>query len=102
MQINNLTPEEISVVLEHRERQKNQAQKRKNRLTLIGIAKNYEEWLQDNNRGSSFSTFTDEFGFDGSKATDVFRLVDEIRRNCAHAEAFYLTDDWAGAFSDRF
>lgn len=94
MKSTDLTQEEINLILGHREKQKERARERKNRIHLLDIAKKYEEWLQDNNRGSSFSTFMDEFGFSGLIAKDVFRLVEEIRRNCAFAEALDLADNW--------
>jgi len=93
IQPTDLTQQEIDLVLGYREKQKERARQRKNRVHLLNIAKAYEEWLQDNSRGSSFSTFMDEFGFNGLNSADVFRLVEEIRRTCDHAERLCFTED---------
>jgi len=89
-----LTQEEINLILEYREKQKKRARERKNRIHLLDIAKKYEEWLQDNNQGSTLTVFMDGFGFSSPITMDVFRLVEEIRRNCAFAEALDLADNW--------
>jgi len=94
MKTTDLTQEEINLILEYREKQKKRARERKNRLHILDIAKKYEEWLQDNRMGSTFTVFIDGFGFSSPIATDVFRHVEEIRRNCAFAEVLDLADNW--------
>lgn len=94
MKTTDLTQEEIDLVLRHRTKQIERNRRRKNRIHFLDIAKKYEEWLQENNSGSSLSTFTDEFGFDGLLTADIFRVVENIRRICEDCESLILSDSW--------
>jgi hypothetical protein len=74
-----LTPEEKAFILSKREKDKRVSKKAELKLRVLKIAGNYESWLQANGRGSSFSTFVDEFGFDEHGASEFFRRVEKVR-----------------------
>ncbi len=43
------------------------------RSTPLLVAACYAAWLKDNNRGTSFSTFVNEFGYDRSNASQIYQ-----------------------------
>jgi hypothetical protein len=60
-------------------RQKDQAEKeyRKTTLEILRTAYEYENWLQKNGYGSSYSTFCDDFGY-GADQT-LYNAVEKVR-----------------------
>lgn len=74
-----LTPEEKALILNNREKANRASKKAEMKLRVLKIAGNYESWLQANGRGSSFSTFVEEFGFDEPGAAEFFRRVEKVR-----------------------
>lgn len=40
----------------------------------------YECWLNRHHFGSSYSTFVNNFGYQGADSQEMFRVVDEIRK----------------------
>lgn len=74
-----LTPEEEALILNRREKSARVSKEAAQRLRVLKIAGNYESWLQANGRGSSFSTFVEEFGFDEPGAAEFFRRVEKVR-----------------------
>lgn len=59
-----LTPSEEKMILESRQKQKYFLKRKASALHLLKTAYEYETWLQEHGRGSSFTTFLDEFGYD--------------------------------------
>ncbi|MDT4328500.1 hypothetical protein ACQE3D_10870 [Methylomonas sp. MS20] len=51
-----------------------------NHVAVLRIAADYLDWLHVNKRGSTFSTFVDEFGYDSMLATAVFKAVGTLIR----------------------
>ena len=49
------------------------------KLSALQIAAGYEKWLQENERGSSFSTFHEEYGCKGNCVSSMFKIVEELR-----------------------
>lgn len=74
-----LTDEERAMVLKRRDEARRASEARAATRAALQIAAEYESWLQDNGRGSTFSTFVNEFGYDKLGAGDVFRRVEAIR-----------------------
>lgn len=74
-----LTDAERELILQRRAEQERAAVALAERRAILDIASRYEAWLQDNGRGSTFSTFVDEFGYDDIGAGDVFSRVEAIR-----------------------
>jgi hypothetical protein len=73
-----LTEEERQMILANRgEKQRRKAELLYRRDLLVTAAR-YEAWLQDNGRGSSFSTFVSEFGYDKEDASVTYNRVQEI------------------------
>lgn len=75
-----LTESERALIIQRREDEKKAAEARASRRSALRVAADYEAWLQDNGRGSTFSTFVNEFGYDEAGAGDVFRRVETIRQ----------------------
>ena len=73
-----LTAEEVDLVLKHREEQAQVAEAQRMKLRVLGIASQYEAWLQTHNRGSSFSAFVNEFECDEATA-NLFKRVETVR-----------------------
>lgn len=77
-----LTDSERRLILERREREAAKAQESRERLVVLRNATEYETWLQVEGRGSSISTFLDEFccrTFVGLSASEMFRRVELVR-----------------------
>ena len=49
------------------------------RLMAIRVAAEYEEWLQENGRFDSFSTFINEFGYQKPDGSLMHEYVKRIR-----------------------
>lgn len=54
--------------------------KRERVTVILKTAWEYDVWLTSNRRGSSFSTFVNEFGFDGNDSSSVFKEVEATRK----------------------
>lgn len=74
-----LTDEELSIVRRHREEKAARAASQALRLSALKLAAEYDEWLSTNGRGSSFSTFVDEFGYEESDCSLMYRIVQKLR-----------------------
>lgn len=77
-----LTNEEIELILNRRKAQEAAKQQHLFNQHVIKTMAEYYEWLCKNARGSSFSTFLDEFGYGnnnaGFDAAKVFYCVDSL------------------------
>ena len=74
----NCVKEEKAKILAQRELAQFQRYEYLNKTALLRIAADYSDWLYINGRGSSFSTFGNEFGYDSMLARPVFGFVTEI------------------------
>lgn len=59
-------PEEIKVIEAMRANKAEQAAKKKMMLHVLELAFLYERWLQANGMESSYSTFSDDYGYEPS------------------------------------
>jgi|GEM_PF-1255471 len=76
-----LSQAEIDLVNKHR-KEKLRVEKANAMVVLaLHTATAYEQWLQKEKRGSSFSTFCNEFGFDVENSADMFKVVEQLRRS---------------------
>lgn len=68
-------------------RQRNSKAEKKKKALLthkyLTTAAKFKQWLEDNDRGASYSAFADEFGFDGENSDDVYRAVQSILNFCS-------------------
>lgn len=46
---------------------------------VYGIAYQYNQWLERNNAGSTYTTFCDDFGCTHSRRSDIYDLISRIR-----------------------
>lgn len=69
-----LSADEIAMIQSHREKKLLQERALTAQLHLIRSAADYLEWLTDNGRGSTFSTFWGEFRY-GDKALETYDLT---------------------------
>lgn len=74
----NRVKQEKETILAQRELAQFQRFEYLNKTALLRITADYSDWLYINRRGSTFSTFVNEFGFDSMLATPIFRFVSEI------------------------
>lgn len=74
-----LNEREKSIIETHRKHMQKERQRSLRILELLKVAYEYEKWLQDNGAGSSFSTFCDDFGFEGKDRKYTFGYVEKIR-----------------------
>lgn len=75
----NLTEDERALILRRREKAEAEALALLAKLQVIETAAKYEAWLQSNKRGSSFSTFVNEFGYQEAGADVMFFRVENVR-----------------------
>ncbi|MCF7963989.1 MAG: hypothetical protein K9L79_00450 [Methylobacter tundripaludum] len=73
-----VTEDEKKQILQRRQHEANLKTIQRQRLFALETAAKYEAWLQENNRGSTFSTFVDEFGYQAADKL-VFGQVEAIR-----------------------
>jgi len=64
--------EEKAEILRRRDTAQRRHTAHLNNVALLRIAADYLDWLYINGRGSTFSTFVDEFGYDSLLAKSVF------------------------------
>jgi hypothetical protein len=74
-----LTEEEQALIMKRREEIAAKEERRRVKLLTIEIAAKYEAWLQREGRGSTFSTFVNEFDYDEHDASLMFKRVEAIR-----------------------
>lgn len=74
-----VSPEEHAAIMEMR--RKSDAIKEHSRLSMeiLTTAHRYEQWLRDNGAGSSYSTFCNEFGYQGERSSFIYAQVQRIR-----------------------
>lgn len=82
----NLSAEEIHWIEERRAEREAAAKRQAEKLKILKTAYQYEEWLQENEAGSTYSTFCDDFGYGGEHREFMFKAVTQIR-SLAHDEA---------------
>lgn len=84
-----LTDRERKVVLGMRKKAAENEIEKQVRLEILRVAYEFEQWLQDNGAGSSFSTFCDDFGYAGGDDLRRSGLFDAIGfvRNVVHSKA---------------
>jgi hypothetical protein len=73
-----ITESEKKLILQMRRDEANRKTIQRQRVFALETALKYETWLQENKRGSSFSTFVDEFGCQVADKL-VFEQVESIR-----------------------
>lgn len=74
-----LSTQEKELIRQHRAEEARKAQTVAFRLKAIRVAAEYEQWLQDNGRGDSYSTFANEFGYDDPQRNLIHECVVRIR-----------------------
>ncbi len=74
-----LTEYERKMVLADRLRRVQEQESLRMRRVVLDLAARYEAWLQDNGRGSTFSTFVNEFGYDEIGAAEIYRRVQKVQ-----------------------
>lgn len=79
MRIEDLTSEEIALITELRQKKQAQEAFCLETQKILKVAAGYERWLYKHRRGSSLSTFVNEFGFDAPGAGVVYQIVQNIR-----------------------
>ncbi len=70
-----VTDTEFAKIKIERQKKRNERRARLHYIKLLRIAADYSYWLHRKSRGSSFSTFTDEFGYNGKDAVRNYELV---------------------------
>ncbi|WP_220814082.1 hypothetical protein [Pseudomonas paralcaligenes] len=74
-----LDEEERALIYAHRQQKEQAREQRMLRLRVLELALRYETWLQKQGRGSSFSTFVNEFGYDDPGGKHLYTLVQAVR-----------------------
>lgn len=76
--IGDLSSEEIRLIHVHRAEQAHKAHIKVRRLELLKAAYEFEAFRQANGAGLTFSTFTNDFGFEGENRPDAFWTVEKL------------------------
>jgi len=71
-----VTEEEYAALTAMREERADRI--RQQALHLMGVAARYQQWLIENGAGSTYSTFCDDFGYQGQPNEDRPRLYDAV------------------------
>lgn len=70
-----LSEDEVELIQSRRQEQAKKEAAAAVRLKALQVTASYEAWLQEHERGSTYSTFTNEFGGDSS----LWDLVEALR-----------------------
>lgn len=84
-----LSEEEIKLINNHRAQRAQKTYLAKARRRALHVALQYGLWLARRGRGSSFSTFVNEFGYEDRDCSEMFRVVENI---LSAADEIQLTD----------
>jgi hypothetical protein len=76
-EVGQLTEEETALVMAHRAKNARVVRRNKLALELLARAREYAVWLHEEGRGTSYSTFADEFGHEGGASfyESVFSII---------------------------
>ena len=85
-QLFDLDEEERAILYAHRQRKQQERDRLALRVKLLDLAHRYEAWLQANGRGSSFSTFINEFGCSEPEGNKLYQQVQAIRALLQYSE----------------
>ena len=80
-----LTAEEVSMVKRHREKIAMEKASNELLIRVLVATADYEKWLQENSAGSSYTTFLDDFGYQGVDPKMTFNFVEHLRRKAKEA-----------------
>ena len=75
-----LDDDEIALIERHRTEKRKRVERDSFALVALKIAAGYEEWLQREGLGDSFSTFVNEYGYQGKNAGRMHEAVKAIRQ----------------------
>jgi hypothetical protein len=75
-----LDDDEIALIERHRAEKRKRIERENFALNALKIAAGYEEWLQREGVGDSFSTFVNEYGYQGEKAGRMHETIKAIRQ----------------------
>jgi len=75
-----LSQQEQRMIREHRAKEAKQARLNELRLKVLLYAADYEQWLQDNGRCDSYSTFVNEFGCVDPEREYIHACIVSVRK----------------------
>ncbi len=78
-----LTADEIKLIQVRRARKNEQQSHTQKTQKLLMLAYTYEKWLNKHGRGSSFSTFVDEFNYQDGDASETYKIIQNLRHAAA-------------------
>lgn len=73
-----VSEQEEAMILNKRAREEKISIAKSYRSKILKVAHGYREWLDKYGRGSTFSTFVDEFGYQGGDATQVYNAASRL------------------------
>lgn len=73
-----VTVDEEEMILNKRVKEERVSFAKTYRSKILKVSYGYQEWLDRYGRGSSFSTFVNEFGYQGRDATQAFSAVSRL------------------------
>ena len=79
MPIMELSQDEVDTIERIRAEREYAAKKRAETLYILRTAYEYEKWLQENEAGSSYSTFCDDFGYSGEHREWMYSVISSLR-----------------------
>lgn len=74
-----LDEDEIALIERHRAEKKKRKDRDNFALLALKVAAGYEEWLQREQEGDSFSTFVNQYGYQGGDASKLHDVIKAIR-----------------------
>lgn len=75
MKLSDLTKEEKELILKRRQDPVRAESRIRQQQKILKTSIDYWKWLVENGRGSSFSTFIEEFGYDGHDSSIMYKAV---------------------------
>ena len=73
-----LSAEEGKIIFAFRQKKAAEAAERARIVERLRTAYEYKKWLFENGAGSTFSTFCDDFGYEGEDHSTMFKNVTDL------------------------
>lgn len=74
-----LTADERGIIERVRAQKAADEQRRKREKQVLRLTVKYIGWLEREGRGSTFSTFVNEFGYDEHDSSQVYKVIEAIK-----------------------
>lgn len=92
--MDDLTEEEIAMIKDSRKKKERDAAILSLSLEILRVAHEFNVWLVENGAGATFSTFCDDYGYQGENRSEVYTFAVNARTAARGAAADIVDSAW--------